>query len=437
MSNLLLEKFHDIVDDRTGLLWFIEEMESFPDFPRFHHCAGIASDISAFTPHENSLPSGGASVSREAAIAKTIGEAVERYCSGLFEAALYPLTSYAEADFDCVAPEDFAINDPETIKRINSPWQPFTRDTVTRWAPMQNVTLNKEMYVPAAYVHVPYYYYTSDGDTPIVQPISTGLACHSTPEDATLNAINEVIERDAFMCMWQAKFSLPRIDVNTLPPDLKEIYDRFTIPGGKVTMFLSLQDHGIPTVICVYEHTAPTMPVFAFSAATSLNPGTAVRKSLEELAHTFRWIYALKLKNPDFDHGENFENVTDQERHLLCWGREQMRDKADFVFANKTEISFADIVNHEQDNAMNNIKRIVELVRNTNHQILLSDITSPDVEEIGLHVIRAVIPGYQPLAMGHNNRIVTSKRLMTLPQKLGYQPISPEVGDNPLPHPFP
>jgi len=437
MSNLLVEKYEELVDDKVGLICFVEEMESFPDFPRFHHCAGIASDISAFTPHENSLPSGGAATTREAAIAKTIGEAIERYCSALYEVSQYPLTSAANATFPHIAPEEFATNNAKEIERINSPWEPFTQETVTRWAPMQNISENCEVYVPAVYVHVPYYYYVDEGDTPIIQPISTGLACHSSIEMACISAICEVIERDAFTCMWQAKMSLPHIDASSLPSELRDIYDRFNVPGGKITLLLSLQDHGIPTVISVYQHESSAMPAFAFAAATALNPATAIRKNLEELAHTFRWIYSLKRKNPDYNPGENFANVTDQDSHLLCWSRDCMRDRADFVFASEKVVLFADIPNHEVEDQQANVRTLNELIKRVGHNILLSELTSPDVETLGLRVVRAVIPGFQPLAMGHKNRTVGSKRLLTLPQKLGYAAVDPNIGDNPLPHPFP
>jgi ribosomal protein S12 methylthiotransferase accessory factor len=59
------------------------------------------------------------------------------------------------------------------------------------------------------------------------------------------------------------------------------------------------------------------------------------------------------------------------------------------------------------------------------------------VEDLGLKVVRAVIPGYHPLVMGHRLRALGGKRLWTIPQKLGFKGITTEIGDNPYAHPYP
>jgi len=67
---------------------------------------------------------------------------------------------------------------------------------------------------------------------------------------------------------------------------------------------------------------------------------------------------------------------------------------------------------------------------------LLADVTTEDMRDLGLLVVRAVIPGFHPLFMGHQFRALGGTRLWEIPQKFGYPGISREHGDNPLPHPF-
>jgi ribosomal protein S12 methylthiotransferase accessory factor len=59
-------------------------------------------------------------------------------------------------------------------------------------------------------VFMPYYYYHGTEDSPILQPISTGMACHCSPAEAAITAVCEVIERDAFSITWQAMLAPPR-----------------------------------------------------------------------------------------------------------------------------------------------------------------------------------------------------------------------------------
>jgi len=63
--------------------------------------------------------------------------------------------------------------------------------------------------------------------------------------------------------------------------------------------------------------------------------------------------------------------------------------------------------------------------------------TTLDVEDLGLKVVRAIIPGFHPLFMGHALRALGGTRLWEVPQKMGWGGISRETGDNPLAHPYP
>jgi ribosomal protein S12 methylthiotransferase accessory factor len=65
------------------------------------------------------------------------------------------------------------------------------------------------------------------------------------------------------------------------------------------------------------------------------------------------------------------------------------------------------------------------------------DLTTPDIEELGLRVVRVVVPGAHPLYMGHINRALGVRRLYEVPQRLGYPGLVPGDADNPYPHPFP
>jgi ribosomal protein S12 methylthiotransferase accessory factor len=77
------------------------------------------------------------------------------------------------------------------------------------------------------------------------------------------------------------------------------------------------------------------------------------------------------------------------------------------------------------------------MVSSVGERGLRSDLTSSDVGNLGLAVVRAVIPGFHPLHMGFKTRALGGQRLWSVPQRLGYPGISLESGDNPAPHPYP
>jgi ribosomal protein S12 methylthiotransferase accessory factor len=68
---------------------------------------------------------------------------------------------------------------------------------------------------------------------------------------------------------------------------------------------------------------------------------------------------------------------------------------------------------------------------------LIADITSSDVRTLGLHVLRAIIPGFQPLYMGHSVRSLGSRRLGNVPSKLGFSQRAAHRDEGQAPHPYP
>jgi ribosomal protein S12 methylthiotransferase accessory factor len=83
------------------------------------------------------------------------------------------------------------------------------------------------------------------------------------------------------------------------------------------------------------------------------------------------------------------------------------------------------------------LRLLCERVRAVDHQVLLADLTTEDVRPLGLTVVRAVIPGFHPLCMGHTIRPLGGKRLWEVPRRLGYGGVTRDQGDNPTPQPNP
>ena len=91
----------------------------------------------------------------------------------------------------------------------------------------------------------------------------------------------------------------------------------------------------------------------------------------------------------------------------------------------------------DEEPRVGDLESLARRVAALGHRILLADLTTEDVRQLGLCVVRVVIPGFHPLFMGHRFRALGGRRLWEVPQRLGYKGITPETGDNPAPHPFP
>lgn len=427
----------DLLDPRVGLIQYIFEQPKEAGAPEIFRYVAEASNTRAFCGQSNFAIASAAASSRDMAIAKTIGEAIERYCAAIYDAQDFPLISYRAADFPCIHPDQFALYLPEQFEQPGFIFRPFTEDALVRWAPTVDLAQGEEVFVPACFVYVPYTFSRRVNEVPIAQPISTGLACHCSFEEAAISGICEVVERDAFTLTWQARMARPKIRLETLSAPNRDLVRRLEHVGYRVSVFDATNDSGIPVILAVLRNSEKNALPLVFAASSALNPEDAVRKSLEELAHTERYMWQIKTTTAPVKYQAGHQNVVDQVSHLGFWSNHDHAEYADFIFASPTWIDFQDVPNHATGDPQRDLAVLVNKVAATGHRVLIADITTPDVEILGLKVIRAIVPGYHPLHMGYIVRALGGTRLWEIPQKLGYPGISRDTGDNPLPHPFP
>jgi ribosomal protein S12 methylthiotransferase accessory factor len=270
-------------------------------------------------------------------------------------------------------------------------------------------------------VYVPYRFYRGTGDSPVVQPISTGLACHGSLAAAALSGLHEVIERDAFTITWQAMLAMPQIRVETLSDATYDLVQRFERTGSTVALRTrSLEG-----------------PALVFAAAAALDPERAVRSALEELAHTRRYSQQIMARMPRLACDPDYGNVVDQLDHLNLYCDHANVGLADFIFASKKRVEFDAIPDLATGDAEKDLATVVNKIQSTGHRVVMVDVTTPDVRDLGLSVVRAIVPGFNPLFMGHPIRATGGARLWEVPRKLSLGGRSRELGDNPAPHPYP
>lgn len=426
-----------LVDERIGIIRHVGELAREAGTPEFFHFYAQACDTRAMSRQQNFANAGGVSMDRSTAMAKAIGEAVERYCAAIYDIEEFPYDSFDAASFECVNPESFALYMPFQYHDEDFPYDPFRRDTPVRWTIAQDLTTGRHNYVPASMVFLPYAYDQTAGEVPIIQPISTGLACHSSWNNAAISAICEVIERDAFSIAWQAKISPPHIHLESLSEWNYEMVKRFERAQGTVTLLNITLEHGIPTVLAILRSYSPELPSLIFAASTSLDPDDAIRKCLEELAHTRRQAHSLKANKRPIVPEPGFTNFITQDSHLRFYSEHSSAHWADFIFSSGERISFDRLENRSTHVSDQDLHFLVKRLKDLNYEVLIADVTTVDVQQLGLHVVRAIIPGFHPLFMGHKFRALGGRRLWEAPQKCGYPGISRASGDNPAPHPYP
>jgi ribosomal protein S12 methylthiotransferase accessory factor len=432
----LLGVLDDVVDDRVGLVRHIEMVPREAGDPDFFHVAAKACNTAAFCRQANFANTGGAATDLTVATAKAVGEAVERYSAAIYDHEALPVCCYADAPFPCAPPAEFALHSAEQSAEPDFPWVPFGDDTPVRWTPGTDLLTGRKCHVPAAMVFMPYHYYQDSGEAAIVQPISTGLACHMSRARAEVSGICEVIERDAFTITWQAGLGHPQLRVETLSDANYDIVERFERAGGVVTILDITTDVGVPTVLSVLQHEDAHAAALVVAAAADPDPEDAVRKSLEELAHTRRYSQQVKTRMARLPLDGSVE-ILDQVDHLNFWCDHANAPLAEFLFRSSARVDFEDLPNVAIGDAEGDVRALVERIGALGHRVVVCDLTTPDVAGLGFHVVRAVVPGFHPLFMGHRIRALGGRRLRQVPERLGRTSMLTEAGDSGLPHPYP
>jgi ribosomal protein S12 methylthiotransferase accessory factor len=423
-----------LIDSRAGIIRYVSEMPREAGAPNFFHFVAK----SARADEDTYALSGGASTDRSTALAKAIGEVIERYCAGLLDRDRTRLARFDDASFSCVDPESFALYGDEQHGQPGFPFAAFGRGTLVRWVDGVDLATGQACHVPAARVALPYWPDREHGEPLIVQPISTGLAAHSTYEDAAVNALCEVVERDAFTIMWQARMSMPQIRVESLGERERDLVDRFARCAGDVSLVNLTMDHGIPTVLSALRSSVPGAPAVVFAAAADPSPQVAVAKSLEELElmRSFaRWI--RKEKKSSIGPGAASDAVLTREDHVAFHCHAEHAAGSRFVFASDDRVDLDEMRGFATGDPRRDLSELARKIAAVGERPLVVELTSPDVGALGLRVVRAVVPGFHPLVFGHRLRALGGRRLWTVPQALGYPGITPRGGDNPAPHPFP
>ncbi|MEE3650611.1 MULTISPECIES: YcaO-like family protein [unclassified Brenneria] len=425
-----------LLDNHVGIIEQVQEHPVEADSPRFFRYICTAANTTAFGEHRNFAVGGGAATSREMALAKTIGEAIERYCAAIYDKTQMPLTSYDQAPFPCVHPEQFVLYTSAQHSYSDFMFDPFLPSSPVRWVPALNLKTNLQIHVPAAMVYVPYFFYKDGDETPIGQPISTGLSCHCSYEEAAIGALCEVIERDCFMITWQARLSRDQIRQDNLSAVNRDLIQRFTAVGYQVYLMDISNESQIPAVMAVARHNTDYVPLVV-AASVALNGEEAIRKALEELAHTERYAFQMKGEVPRLEDDPEYDNIQGQADHVNFWLDPANARHADFLHASNHFRDYRDMPDFTGQTHAISLRNLVNKLDQTGYQALICDITSSDVRELGFWVLRAIVPGYHPLFMGYHHRPLGGKRLWQVPQLLGFPGLAPGATDNPFPHPFP
>jgi ribosomal protein S12 methylthiotransferase accessory factor len=381
--------------------------------------------VGATAPHSG----GGSGASAASSRAAAIGEAVERYSACFVDADAVVVASARELGPAAVDPTRFALYSERQYAIRGFRYTRFDRSTRVAWIKGVSLPDGEPAWLPAQLVHL-----AGSGEEPsICRATSSGLACRETADEATLAALLELVERDAFMITWKARLSLPVLEHAANAP-LAEFERTVLRPTGLRWRAIDLSAFwDVPCAAGVVRSDVPGAAPLGVGAAAGVTIERAITKALDEAARVRTWAQALRRLGRPAP-----ELIRDFDDHIAFYADPDNARRAAFLDASTERRDVRDIHALHGSSAREHVEALCHRLARRCASAYAVDVTSPDVRDAGLTVIRAVAPELCALDVEHDAQLLGGRRLYEEPQRLGRRDRTLTADDlNPDPHPFP
>ncbi len=430
-----------LISRKVGLIRQIATVRYQAQDPVAFAAGVLMADFSRCMTGGQALTAGGAGDTEAIALASAIGEAAERYSACFFDRDDMILGTSRELEDDAVAPDLLRLFTREQVERFGPKGPAYFDETSRiRWVWGYSLTDRRPRLVPASLVYLNYR--PGPDEATIGGHGSTGLAAGATREEAILSAVLEIVERDAFTMAWLHRQPGRLIDIDD--DELQRVLrvrlfaDR---PSVDVKFFDLTTDIPIPVMFLIMRRQAEFGPVPCMGAASRLSPLRTVRKCIQEGGQNFPVIRNLLAVEHDWQPAPDFSNITTYDYHFLLYLKRPDLVPQAFAFYDQCQdrVPLSHIPDRSTGRVLADIQRCVAALRGAGYELIVTDVTTPDVAEVGLSVVRAIVPGLMPLHYHHQRPFLGVRRLAEVPYRLGWdrRGWSPDSGLNPFPHPFP
>jgi ribosomal protein S12 methylthiotransferase accessory factor len=254
------------------------------------------------------------------------------------------------------------------------------------WVGGFDIANDEPVLVPAQVVFHP----LSQKYRPLFRTGTNGLASGNTMEEAIFHALAEVIERDAWSLVEASRNSGPEV-VNIDDPLINGVQKKFTDAKVDVTIRDITSDIGIPTMAAVADDVLLKDPMLlTMGMGTHTSARIAVMRALTEVAQS-------RLTQI---HGAREDTTVAQVRKRLGYDRTKRMNA--YWFKDNGEVDYRTIPSCDSDDF---VKDILLMIKNLNKQgldrVIVVDLTR---DEIGIPVVRVVVPGLESYAMDPERR---------------------------------
>jgi len=347
-----------------------------------------------------------------------VGEAVERYAASRVDPRAIVRAPAAALPGDVLDPARLCLYAERQYAEPGFRYARLAPDATIDWTQGTWIDTGEPVYLPA----LPTYYdYPAPHDEYFCQVTSNGLAAGPTLADASLRAVLELVERDAFTLTWLSRLPARRILLDdSIGAAVRDVARQ--LADGAVELRLYLLDAGlhVPVVMCVVFGEGRRWPGATVALAAHLSPRAAIEKAILEQGQGGPY-YRRLLEEGKSVIPASADEVRTLEDHALYYFPPPR--SAAFAFL---DVGVAVPAAALEEPASLSLGTLASRLRAAGMRVAVADLTSPDLAATPFRVARALGPDFQQIHFGHRLARLGNPRLAALAPR----------GTNPDPHPL-
>ena len=337
--------------------------------------------------------SGGKGKSEAQARASAVGESLERY-SGVFDGTEPRL----QATFDSLGAEAIhpnacmAYSEQQYRNRATSNarqhkahWvpQPFDASARMDWSPLWSLSSGRRYYLPTSYCYFGY----RSCDPVFARADSNGCAAGAVLEEAILQGVLELIERDAVAIWWYNRIERSCVDLDDVADSYgRDLVMHYQSLARELWVLDITSDVNIPVFAALSRRTDKPEEDIIYGFGCHLDPDVALVRALTEVNQSLEAVPAASG-----DASSQTHLGSDEAIHW--WRTVRVNEHPYLKPRSSSMVRSADAtewVNPASEDIARDVQTCVDVLASRGMDTLVLDQTRPDID---LPVVRVVVPG--------------------------------------------
>ena len=397
-------------DKRTGIIKSLTADPPDPANFKFVWTSAATLRRSRSTREQTFKTTGfGVGVSSFEATMKAVAEALELHAASQCSEDDLFYSSAGNLTEDFVDPRQLFLYDPAQYKQVDFPFERFHSRSRVAWTRGQWLDTGEKVWLPA---FLTYFGADPSLNQSFAQVTTSGLATGTGLKDASMRAVSELIERDAFMITWLAQVPTRRVIPDCIDEITRLLINEFENRGLEMRFYLLSVGVDLPVVLCLILGDGKIWPGGTVGLGAHADPVFATRKAILEQA-----LMGPAIRREMLSGRRIPRRVRTTLDHALYYATRRRARAFHFLDAENLEpVLLSELA---QPKAIS-LDLYTRRLRAAGIRIAIKDLTPPDVAaESPFRVVRALGMNLQPLHFGFGMSRAASPRLRCFAKKNG------------------